>query len=222
MITILAGAWPSMARIASAIWPSSKRRSIAGVDLPGLDQVAQDNEVVAPWLRDEEHRLSRAELRGQRDPDHVAERPEQELSRPADENHHPVRRERASHREPGPAAGVVEHEVVAGAAAGEVLAAVVEDPVGAQTARLVDVAAAADRVHRRPERLGDLDGDVPTPPGAPWTSGPGCTPPWSRRACSAVRAASGTARGLLERERPASTSSSVGSRRRSPLDVEVR
>ena len=33
-MTILARAWPSMARIASAIWPSSKRCSIAGLTCP--------------------------------------------------------------------------------------------------------------------------------------------------------------------------------------------
>src|SRR5262249_3206778 len=62
-------------------------------------------------------------------------------------------------REPRVAAGYVENEVVAGVLTGEVLTLVVEDAIGAERSRLLEVPRAADRGHMRAERLRDLDGE---------------------------------------------------------------
>jgi hypothetical protein len=61
----------------------------------------------------------------------------------------------------------VEHQVVALASPGEVLARVVEDLVGAELGRLLDVPCAADSRDFRAERLRDLDRERADATGGP-------------------------------------------------------
>ena len=80
---------------------------------------------------------------------------------PSDEDDGRVRREHALALRPRPAPRVVEHQVVALVAPGEVLPGVVDDVIGAERSHEVDVPRAAHRGHLRAERFRDLHGERP-------------------------------------------------------------
>ena len=129
------------------------------LQLPRLEQLAEKIEVGPVEVGHEESGGPTAELCPQPHRGNVAERPDQRVPFPSDDDEPGVGGEHASALSPRLAPGDIEHQVVAPAALREVVAAVVDHVIRAERPRLLDVPRAANSRHFSSERLGDLDGE---------------------------------------------------------------
>src|SRR5215211_1607413 len=128
--------------------------------LPGLEQLSQEGKVRPVELRDEEDDLPAASNCRQAQLDDVAEGPEETAAlRRSDDDEGRLRLEHPPALPPRSAPRDVEQQVVAPVAPGEVLTRVVDDVIGAERSREVDVPRAAHAGHLRSERPGDLHGE---------------------------------------------------------------
>ena len=134
--------------------------------LPGVDQVAEDHEVRAVRLRQEEGGSRARSDRGESCRQEVPHRAEHEsLLRPADQEEQRVLGQHPPARGPAPAPGDVEKQVVAPAGECEVDLRVVDGLIRAERPDELHVAGAADSRDLGAHRLRDLHCERADPSG---------------------------------------------------------